>query len=218
MENPGLVTYDADIVLSPPGQDSATRQRTYAEIAAHELAHQWFGDMVTMAWWNDVWLNESFATWMSAKLIADWKPEWNTRAQDQRARLSAMRLDINTNARRINQPAESKSDIGNAFDGITYLKGGSVLATFENAAGSENFQHAVHQYLTAHMFGNARAEDFLEALGRASKPEIAAAFSTFLNQAGVPQISITLRCHKGEQPKFELTQKRLLPSGSEEED
>ena len=95
------------------------------------------------------------------------------------------------------------------------MKGGSVLATFENAAGSENFRHAVHEYLTAHMFGNARAEDFLEALGRASKPEISAAFSTFLNQAGVPQVSITVRCNKGEQPKFELTQKRLLPSGSE---
>ena len=99
MENPGLVTYDANIVLSPPGQDSAARQRSYADTAAHELAHQWFGDMVTMAWWNDVWLNESFATWMSAKLIADWKPEWNTRAEDQRARLSAMQTDINTNAR-----------------------------------------------------------------------------------------------------------------------
>ena len=130
------------------------------------------------------WLNESFATWMSARLIADWKPEWNTRAHDQQARLLRWKQDTKTNARRINQPAESKSDIANAFDGITYQKGGSVLATFENIAGSENFRHAVHDYLTAHMFGNARAEDFLDALARSSKPEISGAFSTFLKQAG----------------------------------
>ncbi len=214
MENPGLVTYDADIILSPPGEDTVRHQRQYASIAAHELAHQWTGDMVTMKWWNDVWLNESFATWMSAKLIAEWKPEWHTRAEDQGARLFAINADTKTTARRINQPVESKSDIGNAFDGITYQKGGAVLAMFENAVGPRNFQRVMHDYLQAHMFGNATAEDFLSQLGRTTKPEYATAFATFLNQTGVPEVKARVQCAQGGKATIEVEQQRLLPTGS----
>jgi cytosol alanyl aminopeptidase len=214
MENPGLVTYDASIILASSEGDTESRRRKYAEVAAHELAHQWFGDMVTMKWWNDVWLNESFATWMSARLIADWKPEWQTRSQDQDDRLRAVNTDLEVSARRINQPAESKSDIGNAFDRITYEKGGSVLAMFENAIGPDRFQKAVHDYLTAHLFGNAGAEDFLNAIGSHSKPEYAQAFSTFLNQNGVPRIDVQLNCRSGEKPVVSVEQSRLLPVGS----
>ncbi len=213
MENPGLVTYDANIILSPPGQDTVAHQREYASIAAHELAHQWTGDLVTMAWWNDTWLNESFATWMSARLLAEWKPEWNTRAGDQQARLGAMDQDTQTSARRIAQPVNSKSDIGNAFDGITYEKGGSVLAMFENATGPKNFQRAVHDYLKAHEFGNATAEDFLASLGKATKPEYATAFATFLNQTGVPKVATQMRCEGG-RASVDVQQQRLLPVGS----
>ena len=214
MENPGLVTYDANIILSPPGQESVRFERGYASVAAHELAHQWTGDMVTMKWWNDTWLNESFATWMSAKLLSEWKPEWQTRAQDERARLLAINVDTRTSARRINQPVESKSDIGNAFDGITYQKGGSVLAMFENAVGPSNFQRVMHNYLNAHMFGNATAEDFLAELGRDTKPEYASAFATFLNQTGVPEVKAHLNCAKGQSAAVQLEQQRLLPLGS----
>jgi alanyl aminopeptidase len=214
MENPGLVTYDANLVLAPAGGDATSRQRLYAEVAAHELAHQWFGDMVTMTWWNDVWLNESFATWMSSRLLADWKPEWQTRSEDQNSRLRAITTDMDVTARRIAQPAESKSDIGNAFDSITYEKGGSVLAMFENAIGPDRFQQAVHDYLTSHLFGNARAEDFLAAIGAHSKAEYARAFSTFLNQNGVPQVNVKLRCRQGAAPSLAVEQQRLLPVGS----
>jgi alanyl aminopeptidase len=214
MENPGLVTYDANIVLSPPGEDTIRHQRQYASIAAHELAHQWTGDMVTMKWWNDVWLNESFATWMAAKLIAEWKPEWQTRADDESARLLAITADTRTSARRINQPVESKSDIGNAFDGITYEKGGQVLAMFENAVGAANFQRTMHDYLKAHMFGNATTEDFVSELGRHTKPEYATAFSTFLNQTGVPKVRVRLDCAAGKSATVEIEQQRLLPIGS----
>jgi alanyl aminopeptidase len=215
MENPGLVTYDANILLSPPGGDTTVHQRRYVEFAAHELAHQWFGDMVTMAWWNDVWLNESFATWMSAKLIADWKPEWNTKAENQDARLTAINADTKASARRINQPAESKSDIGDAFDGITYEKGGSVLAMFENAIGPKAFQEAIHDYLVEHMFANATAEDFLSALAKKSNQNEATAFSTFLNQNGVPELTVKLDCSRQETPSLHISQTRLLPIGSE---
>jgi cytosol alanyl aminopeptidase len=214
MENPGLVTYDADIILSPPGQDTVRHQRQYTSIAAHELAHQWTGDLVTMKWWNDVWLNESFATWMAAKLLAEWKPEWNTRAQNQGARLYAINSDTKTSARRINQPVESKSDIGNAFDGITYQKGGAVLAMFENAVGPANFQRVMHDYLQAHAFGNATAEDFLAQLGRTTKPEYATALATFLNRTGVPEVKARLQCAQGAEASLELEQQHLLPAGS----
>ncbi|MBO0911394.1 MAG: M1 family peptidase, partial [Acidobacteria bacterium] len=213
MENPGLVTYDADILLSPPGQDSLARQRLYASIAAHELAHQWTGDLVTMQWWNDVWLNESFATWMASRLLAEWKPEWQTRAEDQEARQGAMMDDTKTTARRINQPVESESDIANAFDGITYEKGGSVLATFENAIGPENFQRAMHSYLEAHAFGNGTTDDFLAALAGGGKPEYAKAFRTFLDQIGVPEVKTTLAC-SGAGAVVDVEQQRLLPVGS----
>ncbi len=214
MENPGLVTYDANIILSPPGEDTERHQRQYASIAAHELAHQWTGDMVTMKWWNDVWLNESFATWMSAKLLSEWKPEWHTRAQNQGARLFAINADTKTSARRINQPVESKSDIGNAFDGITYQKGGAVLGMFENAVGAANFQRVMHDYLRAHMFGNATSEDFLAQLGQTTKPEYATAFATFLNQTGVPEVKTRVKCATGGEPSLEVEQRRLLPAGS----
>jgi alanyl aminopeptidase len=214
MENPGLVTYDANIVLAPSGGDATDRQRLYAEVAAHELSHQWFGDMVTMAWWNDVWLNESFATWMSSRLLSDWKPEWETRSEDQDSRLRAITTDMDVSARRIAQPAESKSDIGNAFDRITYEKGGSVLAMFENAIGPDRFQKAVHDYLTSHLFGTARAEDFLAAIGAHSKPEYAHAFATFLNQNGLPRVNVKLQCRSGAAPTLAIEQQRLLPEGS----
>jgi cytosol alanyl aminopeptidase len=213
MENPGLVTYDANIILAPPGQESLTHQRTYASIAAHELGHQWTGDLVTMKWWDDVWLNEAFATWMSSKMLAEWKPEWQTRADDQESRQRVMVEDTKTTARRINQPVNSKSDIANAFDDITYEKGGSVLATFENAIGPENFRRAMHNYLQAHAFGNATTDDFLAALAGASKPEYATAFRTFLDQIGVPEVKTTLAC-TGANAVLNVEQQRLLPVGS----
>jgi aminopeptidase N len=120
MENAGMVTYGQDIILAKPESDTEQRRREYASISAHELAHQWFGDLVTTAWWNDIWLNEAFATWMSSKLLAEWKPEWGTRAEDAGRRLDAEDSDSLVSARKITQEIESNGDIRNAFDSITY--------------------------------------------------------------------------------------------------
>ena len=127
MENAGLITYDDPMLLSKPDRESVRFQRVLASVAAHEMAHQWFGDLVTMAWWNDTWLNEAFATWMSSAMLKQWKPEWHSDIDDLRDKLAAANVDGLASARRITQPVESKSDIANAFDDITYLKGGAVI-------------------------------------------------------------------------------------------
>lgn len=218
MENPGLVTYDASIILAPPqGEDTLQRQRSYAMVAMHELAHQWFGDLVTMAWWNDTWLNESFATFMEQRMVASWKPEWQTKVDDQGSRNYAMWIDRLATARRIDQPIESKSDIANAFDGITYQKGGAVLNMFESSMGAEKFRQAVRFYLNKHAHGNGTAQDFLDALGEMGGPKVPASFRTFLQQAGSPEVRMSLKC-EGASARLEMEQERFLPLGGTEAD
>ncbi|MGA7414615.1 MAG: M1 family metallopeptidase [Bryobacteraceae bacterium] len=213
MENPGMVTYGESILLADPERDIIGRQRGYASVAAHELAHQWFGDLVTTAWWNDIWLNESFATWLEQKYIAEWKPEWNTRVDDVGAKLGAQDDDSLVSARKIRQPIETKGDIGNAFDGITYQKGAAVIGMFERWMGSEDFRNGVRSYMKQYAFKTATAPDFLDSLSSSSKSNVTAAFSTFLNQPGVPLVSVSLDCANG-QPVLHLEQERYLPLGS----
>ena len=216
MENPGFVTYDAGLILAPPqGDDTPQRQRTYAIVAAHELSHQWFGDLVTMAWWNDTWLNESFATFMEQRLVATWKPEWQTKVDDQDSRNYAMWIDRLATARRIDQPIEAKSDIASAFDGITYQKGGAVLNMFEHSMGAEKFRQAVRFYLNKHAQANGTAKDFLDALGEMGGPKVPVSFGTFLQQSGSPEIQMRLKCD-GPGPRIEMEQERFLPLGSKD--
>lgn len=215
MENAGLITYDDATILSNPDRESIGFQRAFASVAAHEMAHQWFGDLVTMAWWNDTWLNEAFATWMSSHIVDNWKPEWHAEISDLRGRLGAASQDGLASARRITQPVESKSDIANAFDGITYQKGGAVIGMFEANAGPEKFRKGVHAYLNAHSYGNARTEDFLEALGKAAGPAIVPAFRTFLDQPGIPEITAVLDCPAKGKPVVTVTQRRSQPLGAE---
>jgi alanyl aminopeptidase len=211
MENAGMVTYAQTIILSDPALDTTARQREYVSIAAHELAHQWFGDLVTLNWWDDTWLNEAFATWMSSKILAEWKPEWKTRLDDLGARFSAMEEDSLVSTRKIRQPIESMDDISNAFDDVTYEKGAAVIRMFEHWLGEKQFQAGIIRYLQRHANQNATMADFLDAIG-GEKPELARAFSTFLEQPGVPELSVRLHCQ--EEPVLELSQKRYLPMGS----
>lgn len=215
MENPGLVTYNARILLAKPEEETLPFQRRFASVVAHELAHQWFGNLVTLAWWDDIWLNEAFATWMERKFTAAWKPEWETRVSQVSSRIGVMGTDSLITARRIRQPIEKKDDIESAFDGITYSKGAAVLAMFEAWVGEDVFQKGIRRYLDKHAHQNATASDFLSALNETAGDEIGPAFSTFLDQAGVPLVSAELRCDKGKTPQLALSQKRYLPLGSQ---
>ncbi len=215
MENAGLITYDDPMLLSKPDRESIRFQRTLGSVAAHEMAHQWFGDLVTMAWWNDTWLNEAFATWMSSTMLKQWKPEWHAEIDDLRDKLAAANVDGLASARRITQPVESKSDIANAFDDITYLKGGAVIGMFEASVGPEKFRKGVQNYLRTYAFKNGRTEDFLAALTAATTPATGPAFRTFLDQPGIPEVTVAIRCSEGSKPVATVTQKRSQPLGSE---
>ena len=214
MENPGLITYSHSRMLAPPDQETVQFRRGYAALALHELAHQWFGNYVTMAWWDDLWLNESFATWMSARLMADVDPAWEAEAVAVQRTDDAIAADSLVSARRVREPIESSNDIFSAFDFITYRKGAAVLAMFEGWLGPARFRAGVHAYLRAHAHGTATGDDFLAALVAASQPEVGAAMRTFLDQTGVPVISADLACEPGEPPAVELAQEWYLPAGS----
>jgi len=212
MENAGLITYAQNILLADPATDTEQRRRLYAIDGAHELAHQWFGDLVTLAWWDDTWLNEAFATWTSSKILAEWKPEWKTRLSDLWPKFGAMGEDSLVTTRKIRQEIETNDDISNAFDDITYEKGAAVIRMFEVWTGEKQFQSGVTSYLKHYAYKNARMADFLDAIAQTGQPRLSEAFQTFLNQPGVPEISVALKCEGP--PSVSLSQKRYLPIGS----
>ncbi|MCA3015310.1 MAG: M1 family metallopeptidase, partial [Myxococcaceae bacterium] len=214
MENPGLITYGHQLILSRPDADTPSRQRSFAGVCAHELAHQWFGDLVTMAWWDDLWLNEAFATWMTPRVLEGWQPTWGLDVNQVQRRNGALGADALVNSRQIRQPIRTNDDIANAFDGITYGKGASVIGMFEAFVGREAFQQGVRAYLAKHAWGNATAEDFLAAVSSAAGRDVSRAFKTFLDQPGAPVVTFSLSCPKGGPPTLAWRQKRALPVGS----
>jgi aminopeptidase N len=173
MENVGLITYVDRRLLIRPDMATEEQRRGYASTGAHEIAHQWFGDLVTMQWWNDLWLNEGFATWMANRTLEDWKPEWGGALAKVERRADVMGTDRLVSARRVRQPIENEGDIRTAFDGITYQKGASLLAMYEEWMGREAFRRGIQRYLKAHAFGNATSSDFLGALAEEGGKEVA---------------------------------------------
>jgi cytosol alanyl aminopeptidase len=214
MENAGLITYAESSLLADPATETIDHKRELAGITAHEMAHQWFGDLVTTAWWNDTWLNEAFATWMERKIPGEWQPGWHIDVSAVTARLGAMHGDELASAREIRQPIENNSDIANAFDDITYEKGAAVIEMFEHWLGEAKFRQGVQLYLKQHAWGNSTASDFEAAISSVAGTNVAPAFNSFLDQPGVPEISVALKCDTA-QPSLEVTQKRSLPVGSQ---
>jgi alanyl aminopeptidase len=213
MENAGLITYGSRILIAP-GEAGARYRHVLASVAAHEIAHQWFGDLVTMRWWDDVWLNEAFATWFAEKTVDAWQPEYGKGAARAEARAEAIEADALPSARRIRQSIVTRGDIYNAFDTITYQKGATVIGMFEGWLGEEPFRQGVRDYLDRHRDGNAGVDDFLAALaGATTRPSVAPAFRTFLDQSGVPRISVALQCHAG-RATLALRQQPLMPAGT----
>ena len=213
MENAGLVTFIEQLVLFD--KPSWRQRKTYIEVAAHELAHQWFGDLVTMVWWDDIWLNEGFATWLEDKITMRFEPSWHHELSELDTRMNALDADALVSARRIRQPIEKTDDIFNVFDGISYSKGAAVLNMFEAYVGADVFQKGVREYLRARAWGNATSADFVAAISAASGKDLAPAFATYLEQPGAPELDAKITCGK-DGVRIELAQERYVPPGSPE--
>ncbi len=213
MENVGLITFRETLLLVDPKTSTEGQRRAFAYVMAHELAHMWFGNLVTMPWWDDIWLNEAFATWMGNKAVSKVYPEHRVELSSLQHAHDAMEFDSLASARQIRQPIESNHDIRNAFDPITYEKGGAVLEMFEHWLGRNTFRKGIRRYIRKHAWGNATAEDLLSALDHASGKDVSTPFSTFLFQPGVPMVKTQLSCSEAKS-SLKVAQSRYFPIGA----
>jgi alanyl aminopeptidase len=209
MENPGFVTFREELLLLDPEHASTVARRAMAGTMAHELAHQWFGDLVTMQWWDDLWLNEAFASWMSDKIVDQWRPESHARVLALGNKSAVMEEDALATARKIRNPVRSTSEAEEAFDAITYSKGRAVLSMTEAWLGEDVFREGLRQYVKKHEWGNATASDLYAALSEASGGrEVAKVMDSFTDQTGVPLVAASLTCPAGAgTPVVELRQR-----------
>ena len=191
MENWGAITFRETILLYDTKTSSTKTKQYIAEVISHEIAHQWFGNLVTMKWWNDLWLNESFATFMATKFVDKFYPEWDLWNQFvEDAMNTAMGLDSLKNTHPIDVKVNSTSEIREIFDAISYDKGGCVLRMLEHYVGESNFQKGLKQYLADFKYKNAEGRDLWDAIGKISKMPVRAMVSTWLKQPGFPVVEI----------------------------
>ncbi len=207
MENTACITYREALLLLDQKHASVDTKKFVASVIAHEMAHQWFGDLVTMQWWDDLWLNEGFATWMSSKPIEAWKPEWHVELNDVRDTTQALNADSLDNTHPIHQEARTPDEILELADIITYDKTASVLRMLESYLGEETFRAGVNNYLRKHAYGNAAAADFWNSMTQVSKKPVDKIMSTFVEQPGPPFVSVKTQC-QGSSGDVELAQQR----------
>ncbi len=205
MENFGAITYrETDLLVDEKSASLDAKERV-AEVVAHEMAHQWFGDMVTMQWWNNIWLNEGFANWMENKPVAAWHPEWHI-SQNVAADLNGtLNVDSQRVTRTIRSTADTPDEIDQMFDAISYGKASAVLLMTENYEGERTFRQGVHNYLQAHLFANATAEDFWNAQAAVSHRPVDKILSSFVSEPGVPLLTFS----EPEHGSIQVTQQRF---------
>ena len=192
MENWGAITFRETILLYDPKTSSTRTKQFIAEVISHEIAHMWFGNLVTMKWWNDLWLNESFATFMATKFVDKFYPEWNLWDQFiEDAMNGAMGLDALKTTHPIDVKVNSPAEIREIFDVISYDKGGCVLRMLENYVGETNFRAGLKKYLSSFKYANAQGQDLWDAIGKASKMPVSDMVNSWLKQPGFPQVEIT---------------------------
>ena len=222
MENAGLITFREELLLADEATASARAKRSIAVVVAHELAHQWFGNLVTMAWWDDLWLNEGFASYMEVLVVDRWRPKMRAGLELLSDTGRVMNFDALSSARAVRQPVRNTHQAAEAFDGITYVKGASVIKMLHHWLGPDAFRAGVRNYIRKHAWGNARAADLFAALAETSKQDVAAVAATFLDQPGVPLVSAEVVCKAGASPQVTLSQRRyrarVASAGSSEDD
>ncbi len=212
MENAGLITYRESALLVEPKTAAEEQKMRVASVMTHEMAHQWYGDLVTMAWWDDLWLNESFADFMAWTITSAWRPEYRLDLITLQEVHGAMQTDELSSVRPIRPELRLEGDIFGFDYQIAYNKGSSVVGMFEQFLGQDAFRTGLRQYLAKHADANATRDDLIEALS-AQGQDIRAAIRSFIDQPGIPLIQATLRCD-GVTPRVALSQSRNLPVGS----
>lgn len=210
MENTGAIVFRERLLLIDDAKDSVGAHRTVADVLAHEIAHQWFGDLVTAQWWDNIWLNEGFATWASPNPAKAWKPEWNPQLDEVQDTGASLGVDSAASTRAIRSKAETRAEIGEQFDGIAYGKAAAVLRMVESYVGRETFRRGVTNYLTKHSYANATAEDFWNAIAQASGKPVDKVMKTFVDQPGAPVISVAAKCTQKGETEVTLSQRRFF--------
>ncbi len=215
MENWGGITYFESALLFDPKNSSAETKQNIYEVLAHEMAHQWFGDLVTMAWWDNLWLNEGFASWMGTKCSAHFNPQWEVwlrrnlpRDPTRRvgiAKEQAMEGDARSTTHPIQQPIATEAEANSAFDDITYKKGQSFLRMLESFLGEDVFREGIRQYIAKHKYSNSTTADLWDALSEASKKPVGEIAAGWTEQPGFPVVKVK----REEDGKVSLKQERF---------
>ena len=197
MENVGAIIFRERSLLVDPSRASFNAQKGVASIISHEIAHQWFGNLVTMKWWNDIWLNEGFATWIASRPLAAWRPDWNVQLDDATDTQSALGLDALRSTRAIRIDVDTPDEINEVFDGIAYEKTAGVLRMIEAYVGPEAFRKGINSYLKTFSFSNAAGEDFWGEMTRVTGRPIDRIMRAFVEQTGAPLVTVQTRCTGG---------------------
>jgi len=208
MENAGAITFREAYLLADPDRASLGTRKTIASVVAHEIAHQWFGNLVTMRWWDDIWLNEGFATWMESKALAAWHPEWHADVDEVDETQGAFATDALRATRPIRTRVTTASEINEVFDAIAYQKTAAVLRSAEGFAGPEIFRRGVMAYLRAFSYGNASGDDFWTTVARTTGTPVDRIMKPYIERPGVPVVSVNARC-VGNTTTLNLRQERF---------
>jgi aminopeptidase N len=213
MENWGAITYTDQVLLVSSSSTLQDRQTVFS-IQAHEMAHQWFGDLVTMGWWDDTWLNESFASWLAAKETAARNPEWRWWEQEDESKESAMAADARATSHAIEQHVTDELQAANSFDSdITYSKGEALLRMLEAYIGEDVFRQGIRTYIKSRAYSNAAAADLWNALAQASGMNVPAVAAPWIEKPGFPLVSVSAACDASGNRSIALSQKRFLLNG-----
>ena len=217
MENWGAITYRETALLYDPENSAPQAKQRVLEVVAHEMAHMWFGDLVTMEWWDDLWLNESFASWMGDKTVDHLYPEWEMWTQFvSHDTNTALGLDGLRNSHPIEANVDDPAEIRELFDAISYSKGGSVLRMLEDYVGAETFQKGLHSYLSAHSYGNARGAHLWDAINTAAVEAdlglgvpVVPLMEAWIKQTGYPVLTAEI-ARDADEPEVAVAQSRFL--------
>ena len=204
VENPGLITYRTRNLLIPPNQETAVFTRALRSLQAHEIGHQWFGNLVTQATWNDVWLSEGFATWISAKMMDQEEPPERAHLAAIAARERMMVVDNPARSRPVRIAINSRQTARDVYNRVVYEKGAAILLMLEGWLGEDHFRDGLRAYLKEHQFGNATTDDLAAALGAAGGNDPSRVLHTFLSATGVPELRGQLLCERDSAPRLRV--------------